>query len=524
MKVQTREVCLNRGFSAVIIGFGLSFLLLAGCKQSISSSLRASESIEMAPADLLGSLADWSGDPWSYQKVVSLIQGKGLKSVDDVLAHLPAWLMSSFTLIHTSADGEEATDYEHPRVLLFSPDGKFILSYNVRTDINRLRIAQFVDRDNRLALYEIQFDPKGTSLPVFSRENPADCAGCHNDDPKYNIEEYDRWQGWYGSQDDSFKDGSPEDIGLQKLRKRAVSEPRLRHLKFPAEFPNYPYHRFDEIAQKNSVGRGFSSMPNTRLTTAIMRLQARIVHRQLRSHPKYDGIAPLLAFAMLEPKSDVIQFRESVTKTCQSELASKQAASPKLDFAAAIKSISGRAPEEKKLADRYLLIRAIFESAGVDVDEYLDPGGMIRDLTSRPRSARNRMFMDGFFGIRDIVLDLIWRDLARANAKLAALHQPLTMTAGIELATNHWGSEARYNRDYHFRLPQRQIFDGIATAMIAPKGDEFDQACAELQKLASTKLGVTTTQAEMQTKNLTSPLPTSSAEVQRPVSSPGQTP
>jgi hypothetical protein len=479
------------GESVVLLKISLIALASFACKKSIGDSgFSATESIEEAPQDLLGRLPEWSQDPWDYQKLSTTIRSQNLRSVEAVLAVLPKWLQASYTLIHTSADGEEVTDYANPRVLLFSPDGKFILSYNIKSDVHRLRIAQFIDRQERLALYEINFDPAGSKAANFSQENPSDCSGCHNDDPKYHIEEYDKWQGWYGSLDDSFLDGSAEDKGLQDLRRRAkAKEPRLEHLAFPEQFPNYPYHRFDPAMQKNSVGRGFSSMPNTRLTLAMMRLQARIAFRKLKSSPNYELAAPLLAYVMLEPKADVIQFRSQVTQTCDSTLSTstdKKDHGP--DLQAAVRGLNARYAFDGS-ADRYQVISSVLNAAGVDPDEYLNPAGSIHDLTSRARSKKSHTFMDGFFGIRDVLLDLIWRDLSANIASLSQYYDPLNMTSGVEFAVVHWGNQARYNRDYHFRDPQRRVFDNIATAMISPKGDSFKAACQALSAEIGRQLG-----------------------------------
>ncbi len=469
--------------------------VLVGCKSSLhdnTSDISTEETIAAAPADLLSLLPSWQRDGWDYQRLRSKIESNNIRSVDALLDALPKWLQTSFSLIHDSSDGEEATSLESPRVLLFSPDGKFILSYNVDPKINHVRIAQFVDGDERLALHEIRFDLKGQSPPKFSKENPSECLGCHNNDPKYHIQEYQNWTGWYGSDDDTIADGSAEDIGLQNLRKQAKLSGRLKNLSFPEEFPNYPYHRRDPASPKNSQGRGFSSMPNTRLTTALMRLQARIVHRRLRQAPKYDLIAPLLAFSILAPESDVIQFRPFSMQSCLTNQGALDGKSSKgFDFAKAMAVIGVDAKQlNTDPQNRLNLIRALFEAAGVSYDEELDLGSLIKATKDVRQDLSTRTFMDGFYGIRDVVLDLIWQNLVRLDRRFARYYNPVNMSDGVEFAIRHWGTEARYNRDYHFRPEQRTIFDNIAVAMIAPKGEAsaFGATCDLLIEVIAGKL------------------------------------
>lgn len=105
--------------------------------------------------------------------------------------------------------------------------------------------------------------PDGKSAPQISQRNPPQCARCHGTDPKPIWEEYDRWPGAYGEEDDALIDfddrarfPAPLDNDnqlvarhrqhLKEFRQFVASKdnhPRYKWLKFPegTDSPVAPY-------------------------------------------------------------------------------------------------------------------------------------------------------------------------------------------------------------------------------------------------------------------------------------------
>jgi hypothetical protein len=189
-----------------------------------------------------------------------------------------------------------------PRAIVFGKDGKFTLTFNGnpgQAGFNSIEMMQFLETTpttGRFELQEIEFSENGTEPARISPLNPPKCSRCHGTDPKPLWEEYDRWPGAYGEEDDALidfddtsrfpttADGDNKLVArhrqhLREFRNFLASRsahPRYRWLRFPqdTDSPVAPY--IPTIRSGSDPLR-----PNLRLTKLFSELNARRIVRKL---------------------------------------------------------------------------------------------------------------------------------------------------------------------------------------------------------------------------------------------------
>ncbi len=226
-------------------------------------------------------------------------------SVGDLLAALPRDALQRFTFVHQSrASNPAAVTAERPRVLRFGTDGRTILAYTCAPGgPDRLEVITFDDAAARFRLHLLSYGPApladaagATRLERvgagWAAHDPASCRGCHGgDDPRPNWEGYPEWTSAFGSDNDQVGhlDGErfvPNADGERYLafRRATADDPCYATLPWPTEGPaHYPY-----VALPKHENLRFR--PNTGLTLALARLNARRLARKLRAHPRYPDV------------------------------------------------------------------------------------------------------------------------------------------------------------------------------------------------------------------------------------------
>src|SRR5439155_15939053 len=125
---------------------------------------------------------------FDFAALLTLLRSQDIGSVEELLAALPAPQRSRYALMFESRSLQGATP-ENPRVILFGPDARIILTFNGSPAQRGFRVVEtmeFDDGEKEFRLRELVFpDPAGGAAQVqVSEVNPPHCARCHGAPPR----------------------------------------------------------------------------------------------------------------------------------------------------------------------------------------------------------------------------------------------------------------------------------------------------------------------------------------------------
>ncbi|OVE80597.1 hypothetical protein BVY03_05900 [bacterium K02(2017)] len=132
-----------------------------------------------------------------------------INSIDRLLRCLPDEFFRESVALKSSQSSEgQFVDHLHPRIIVFKPDGEFVLSFTGQPnteDYEVLRMIQYDKLNARFDFFKIQFT--NNSSRYRHEKNPQSCYGCHNYtenqiDPRPNWGSYRNWPNTYGSNSD----------------------------------------------------------------------------------------------------------------------------------------------------------------------------------------------------------------------------------------------------------------------------------------------------------------------------------
>jgi len=161
-----------------------------------------------------------------------LLEGEDLRSIEALLARLPAPLRERHVLVYDSRSVQGASALA-PRVLLYTPDARFVVAYNGdpgQAGYQSLETMEFDDGERAFRFREVTFPEEGAQgRAVFSEANPPRCLACHGEDPRPIWDTYPAWPGVYGARDHAAPDPA-EAAALAAFVERRSSNPRYRWL------------------------------------------------------------------------------------------------------------------------------------------------------------------------------------------------------------------------------------------------------------------------------------------------------
>ncbi len=251
-----------------------------------------------------------------YDKVLELLQnnpttGKPTQTLEEWLPLLPLELRSNFTFVYQSRSphgdlGEKAVDALHPRIILFSNDGKMTLAFNGNPEkpgYQTVEMIQYLDHDARFEFSKHFFPEarKSASKEALLEEgkpNPASCLKCHGADPRPISDSYPLWPGFYGSVRDTFPKNSPELPWYKKFLKEESHKGPYQFLNWPEGTSVPPYldpKDYNSQSKEGAIAK-LKYLPNTRLGMAWTELNRKRIQRKLEASPFYKSFRyPLVA-------------------------------------------------------------------------------------------------------------------------------------------------------------------------------------------------------------------------------------
>jgi hypothetical protein len=220
---------------------------------------------------------------FSYEDLVTIIQGKNLQRIEDVLPQLPEEFRSSYTLMYQSRSLQDAS-YLNPRAILFGDDAELTCAFNgdsSQKGFDTLECFQFRADVRLFDFRQIQFPTQQNGLKSVlfsasgkSADGKVSCSACHSADTRPNWDSYPNWPGVYGSDDDDLS-GTEESLHYLDFVKKRDQDPRYRYLIQDSD-PNAPYlNNYLITGRPNLRFASFTSRMTALRSARILKTQAK---------------------------------------------------------------------------------------------------------------------------------------------------------------------------------------------------------------------------------------------------------
>ncbi|GLS24441.1 hypothetical protein GCM10007877_01520 [Marinibactrum halimedae] len=135
--------------------------------------------------------------------VDDFIQQNNITTIDALLKTFPDHYRTNFSLVeHTRATGQ--SDLEHPRIVLFGSDGRFLLNIGTKPDDPLYNALDVAELNTTTGHWEFSVFDFSQEKPILTRNDPScnECHGSQNSRPVWGS--FQEWTGVFG---DSFVDG-----------------------------------------------------------------------------------------------------------------------------------------------------------------------------------------------------------------------------------------------------------------------------------------------------------------------------
>jgi hypothetical protein len=237
---------------------------------------------------LLGAAPPAQAAGFNFASLQWLLSHQDIGSVEELLAALPAAQRNRYALVFESRSLQGASA-ENPRVILFGPDARFIVTFNGSPAQRGFRVVEtmeFDDDSKEFRLRELLFPEAavGPDRVVVSELNPERCARCHGAPPRPVWDTFPLWPGAYGERYRA-RLSARERAGLAAFLALQPTHPRYRELLEVKRFADPQTFRSSALRQYAGIPE---EPPNAELAINLGRLQAQSVARQLVRQPGFE--------------------------------------------------------------------------------------------------------------------------------------------------------------------------------------------------------------------------------------------
>jgi cytochrome c553 len=224
---------------------------------------------------------------FDFAALQTLLRSQDIGSVEQLLAALPAPQRARYALVFNSRSLQGATP-ELPRVILFGPDARLILTFNGSPAQRGFRVVEtmeFDDAGKEFRLRELVFPERaaGADQVQVSEVNPTHCARCHGAPPRPVWDSFPLWPGAYGERYGA-RLTARERAGLAAFLALQPTHPRYRQLLGVQRFADPETFHPSAVGQYGALAQ---EPPNAELGTALSRLQSQAIVRELVRQPAF---------------------------------------------------------------------------------------------------------------------------------------------------------------------------------------------------------------------------------------------
>src|SRR3989440_4718067 len=225
---------------------------------------------------------------FNFASLQALLSHQDIGSVEELIAALPAAQRNRYALVFESRSLQGASP-ENPRVILFGPDARFIVTFNGSPAQRGFRVVEtmeFDDDSKEFRLRELLFPERAGSPDkvVVSEVNPQRCTRCHGAPPQPVWDTFPLWPGAYGERYRA-RLSARERAGLSAFLALQPTHPRYGELLDVKRFADPQTFRSSALTQYAGIP---AEPPNAELSVYLGRLQSQSIARQLVRQPAFD--------------------------------------------------------------------------------------------------------------------------------------------------------------------------------------------------------------------------------------------
>jgi len=237
---------------------------------------------------LLGAAPPGQAAGFDFASLQSLLSHQDIGSVEELIAALPAAQRNRYALVFESRSLQGASP-ENPRVILYGPDARFIVTFNGSPAQRGFRVVEtmeFDDDSKEFRLRELLFPERaaGPEKVVVSEVNPQRCTRCHGAPPRPVWDTFPLWPGAYGERYRATL-SARERAGLAAFLALQPTHPRYGELLDVKRFADPQTFRSSALTQYAGVPE---EPPNAELSVYLGRLQSQSIARQLVRQPAFE--------------------------------------------------------------------------------------------------------------------------------------------------------------------------------------------------------------------------------------------
>jgi len=296
--------------------------------------LKVSEHFVVTEENPRGFRPDCNEVPTTAEDLMKVANEVTQGGMVDFLESLPSGSMQVYTLIkETKSKQHHGVGPLNPRIIRSNADGSITMSYVCdpsSQDYGKVEMMHFDQEEERFKFATLNFksgqdetittdqearyshlsnDPQSHLDKRRVNKNPKACLKCHSSnpealdpDPRPLWEEYQIWDGAYGSQDDLVEDFAGEAkkdyediIALKKKMKGNPCFDALPDYELtpptPKDFGEFDYDRTWLFPYSSSIkSPSYDVRPNLRLTDTLPRFAARRLGRKFFEQPGFEDI------------------------------------------------------------------------------------------------------------------------------------------------------------------------------------------------------------------------------------------
>lgn len=226
-------------------------------------------------------------DSLGFVSLQALIRTRDVGTVEELLAALPEAQRRNYALVFDSRS-LQAASFENPRVILYGPDARFVLTFNGAPTQRGFRVVEtleFIAATGEFHTRELEFPerPGGAAAVRVSEVNPERCTRCHGGPPRPLWDSFPLWPGAYGERyGASLSDR--ERAGLARYLAQQPAHPRYRYLLDVARFADSRTFRPGAGGQYAATVR---EPPNAELSADLGNLQLQAIAARLIRQPAF---------------------------------------------------------------------------------------------------------------------------------------------------------------------------------------------------------------------------------------------
>ncbi|GAA4278078.1 hypothetical protein [Aquimarina mytili] len=146
------------------------------------------------------------GDPeMTIKGILEFIQKNKINTIPELLNQLPAHYQNNFSLVeHTKGEGQ--SNLRFPRIVLFGPDGRFLMNISTKPDDPKHDLLDCAELNEETGVWEFsQFD--FTEEEPKLHRSPESCIRCHGDKPRPVWGTNMDWPGVFGDNEAAGPNG-----------------------------------------------------------------------------------------------------------------------------------------------------------------------------------------------------------------------------------------------------------------------------------------------------------------------------